>query len=539
MALSSALDHLERTGLAALTNYGEYLELHPPLHEVEIIERTSWSCPHGVERWRSDCGCSSGGHPHWNQQWRSPLREALDWLRDSLAFAYEHKAKEYLTDPWAARDEYIAVLLHRSPAMRDRFIAVHARKRLRDDERIIVNKLLEMQRNCLLMYTSCGWFFDEISGIEAVQILKYAARSLQLSEEIFGLHLEDAFRERLRKAPSNISEHRDGAHVYDTLVKSSVIDLKKVAAHYAVRSLIEEYGPKTRIYCYSVEQVDFHKTEAGRARTVVGQAVVTSDITEESGHMCFCMCHLGDHLFSGGVTTRVGPECYETIKRDIAGAHEESRLLELASAVQKHFGSGSYSLKDLFKDEQRRILRRLTAHTVDAFVAAHRKLYDDNRVLMTSLVERGMALPRGFLASAECVLACDIEEALSSPTFDAPLVKKLFGELQTWGISADSMTLSFLAGRQLESMVEALAGTPGNIGLLLRIEEALEAVQSLPLDIACWRMQNIYYAAALSAYRTFLQRAHAGDAAASTWVASFSSIGEMLSFDTLAVLPHE
>ena len=114
MALAYALDYIQTRKLARITNYGEFLELVPPKHEVQIYENTAWSCVHGIERWRSDCGCNSG-RAGWNQAWREPLREALDWLRDQAAPLFESVGARYLKDPWAARDAYISVLLDPSP----------------------------------------------------------------------------------------------------------------------------------------------------------------------------------------------------------------------------------------------------------------------------------------------------------------------------------------------------------------------------------------------------------------------------------------
>lgn len=182
MALAFAFHYIESQGLAKLTNYGEYLEKYPPMHEVEIFSNSSWSCIHGIERWKGNCGCNSGVHPEWNQEWRAPLRDALDWLRDQLAVHYEQKAKAYLNDPGVARDEYIHVILNRSDENMNTFFGRHTRKNLDKNEKVQVLKLLEVQRHALLMYTSCGWFFDELSGHEAVQIIQYAGRAIQLSE---------------------------------------------------------------------------------------------------------------------------------------------------------------------------------------------------------------------------------------------------------------------------------------------------------------------------------------------------------------------
>ena len=217
MALSYALRYIESNGLARITNYAEYLALNPPEHGVEIFESTAWSCVHGVGRWSTNCGCNSGGRADWNQEWRAPLRAALDWLRDEVAPAYEKAAARYLKDPWAARNDYIDVILDRSPESRERFGVRHfRRKNLQRADRVQVWKLLELQRHAMLMYTSCGWFFDELSGIETVQVIQYAGRVVQLAQELFDDSIESRFLEKLALAKSNIPEQRDGAqHLHE------------------------------------------------------------------------------------------------------------------------------------------------------------------------------------------------------------------------------------------------------------------------------------------------------------------------------------
>jgi alpha-amylase/alpha-mannosidase (GH57 family) len=262
MALAFAIQSIESKNLARLTNYGEYLEKCPPTHEVEIFENTSWSCGHGVERWRSDCGCNSGRHPDWHQAWRAPLRGALDWLRDSLAPQYETGARQFLKDPWGARDDYIQIILDRSPENVEDFLKEHATWMLHEEEKVTVLKLLELQRHTMLMYTSCGWFFDELSGIETVQVIQYAGRAIQLAQEVSGDALESRFLELLSDAKSNIKKQSDGGQIYEKFVKPASVSLKKVAAHYAMSSLFEEYTQRTPIYCYTVDQEDYQSLEA-------------------------------------------------------------------------------------------------------------------------------------------------------------------------------------------------------------------------------------------------------------------------------------
>ncbi|HET7100620.1 MAG TPA: DUF3536 domain-containing protein, partial [Terriglobia bacterium] len=209
MALAYALEYMDADESIKLTNYGEFLEQHPPTHEARIFEKSSWSCPHGVERWRSDCGCNSGGHGGWNQKWRAPLREALDWLRDAINTSSARKGKEIFKDPWAARNDYINVILDRSHENVQGFLDRNAARPLTPEQRIRALKFMELQRHLMLMYTSCGWFFDELSGIETVQVIQYAGRAIQLAEEIFQQPYEARFIELLEKAESNVPAHKN------------------------------------------------------------------------------------------------------------------------------------------------------------------------------------------------------------------------------------------------------------------------------------------------------------------------------------------
>ncbi|MGB8273646.1 MAG: DUF3536 domain-containing protein, partial [Alphaproteobacteria bacterium] len=359
MALAYALHYIESNGLAQLTNYGEYLEKYPPLWEVEIIENTSWSCCHGIERWKSNCGCQSGMHLGWSQGWRGPLRDALDWLRGQLIPRYEQRTREFLKDPWKARDDYIELILNRSKESLNQFLKKHALRSLDTEEEILILKLLELQRHSMLMYTSCGWFFDELSGLETLQVMQYADRVVQLMNQVFNDDLESALLDRLARAQSNLPEHRDGAHIYEKFVKPGRLDLKKVGAHYAVSSLFEDYPEETEIYCYDVKREDYRKTEAGKIELAIGRVQVSSQITRESEWVTFCILHLGNHDFNGGVRQFLGEDAYQTMKDEISMTFEKGAFGDVIRLMDKHFGMHHYCLKDLFRDEQRKILDQL------------------------------------------------------------------------------------------------------------------------------------------------------------------------------------
>ena len=255
MALAYALHAIEANGQVKLTIYAEYLEKHPPAHEVEIHQASAWSCPHGVGRWKENCGCNSGGHGDWNQKWREPLRNALDQLRDRLAPVYESRAKATLKDPWGARDQYINVILDRSPENIAAFFKGACdppvkRNRANHDLATFGNAAC----HAMLMYTSCGWFFDELSGLETVQVIQYAARAIQLANDLGNENFEAGFLQILEQAESNLPENANGRRVYEKFVKPAVMTRGNVAAHYAISSLFESYPEETRIYSFVIQQ---------------------------------------------------------------------------------------------------------------------------------------------------------------------------------------------------------------------------------------------------------------------------------------------
>ncbi len=276
MALAYALQCIEERELAKLTNYAQFLTIRPPEHLVEIVPGTSWSCAHGIERWRSGCGCGEGPGPAWSLEWRAPLRDALDWLRDSLVSRYESAARELFPDPWQARDEYIAIILDRSPENVERVLTRLAGRRLSEAETVQALKLLEMQRQSMLMYTSCGWFFEDVGRIETVQILQYAARAMQLAQDVFGESFEEHFLEILAQAESNDPTLGNAAAIYESRVRPAIVDLPKVGAHVAMTSLFHNRHEHIELYCYQATLRDYQTLIAGRARLAVGQVELRS-----------------------------------------------------------------------------------------------------------------------------------------------------------------------------------------------------------------------------------------------------------------------
>ncbi len=530
MALTYALKTIEKNRWARLTNYGEYLERHPPGREVQLHEKSAWSCSHGVGRWMENCGCNSGGHPEWNQFWRTPLRQSLDWLRDELAPLFERKAREYLRDPWEARNRYISVILDRSGPAREKFFAENARRELNEQEKISALKLLELQRHAMLMYTSCGWFFDEISGIESVQVVQYASRSLQLASELFNRDLEPAFLEKFQGAQSNLREHRDGRCIYNKFVKPAKIDWPKAAAHYAISSVFQQYGHQTRIFSFCFEDEDRQLLSSGKTRLAVGRTRVISEVTHESRLLTYAILWLGEHNLTGGVRYFESTAAYEAMWRELKAAYERADFPDTIRQIDRHFGAASYSLGSLFKDEQRRILNEILVSTNEDLEGRFRLIAERYAPLMKFLQTAGAPLPAGLDSVTDFVLQSDIRRQLRARPLPLEPLRSLLQEAQTRGTRVLDASISFAVKNRMEEMIAMMSENPSEVDRMRRLEELAEAVMPLPLGLNLWKVQNTYWELMQKTLPDFRDRAAAGSAAARKWVEQFRSLGQRLGF---------
>jgi alpha-amylase/alpha-mannosidase (GH57 family) len=538
MALAAAFNQIETNNVARITNYGEYLELCPPTWEVQIQERTSWSCAHGIERWNSDCGCNSGGYPNWNQQWRTPLRASLDWLRDRLAEGFARKGKEFFNDPWQVRDAYIEVILHREMENAERFLAQHASRDLRTNEKITALKLLEMQRHAMLMYTSCGWFFDELSGLETVQVIDYASRALQLSEGLLEQGLEKAFMDRLRAAKSNVDPSHDGAWIYMNYVLPTRLDLVKVGAHYAFSSLYKEYEEHSQIYCYAVAKEEYTKISAPEAAVAMGRIHVASEITEETACLTFCVVKLGSHDFKGGVSASCDTEAYGIMKEEITSAFNQGLYMELVLLMDKHFGHHSYSLNNLFRDEQRRILNVIFDKTMEESLASYQTLFERSRPLMEFVKENNMPTPQLFSIAAQPALTASLKTALTQEEIDVEAVQRVISQIKKFQVPVDTADTEYFLRRHAESLTRIWREEPSDLKLMAKIQKYMDLLNEIPLSIVLWQVQNDYYMVAKTVYPDVMQKSVKGKEGAVVWIEAFRKLGETFRFNLGAVLPE-
>ena len=528
MALAYALHHIESAGSARLTNYAQFLAQHPPEYEVEVGELTSWSCAHGVERWRSDCGCTTGGGAGWNQDWRRPLREALDWLRDQIREPFEARANTVLNDAWAARDEYIDIILNRSTDNVDAFLARHGRRQLDPKEQVLALKLLELQRHAMLMYTSCGWFFHDLGGIETVQVLRYAGRALQLAREALGRDFEAKFLEHLGRAQSNDENEGNGRTIYEKYVRPAAVDLLKVGAHYAVNSLYEEPEFESRVYSYIVKSDEREKLVSGQVQLVLGRATVFSRITRESAQVTYAVLYFGDHHVHGGIRSVSSPDVHKTLVKDLRGTFLDRDFASVIRALDRHFDSNTFTFKSLFSDTQRRILDRILESTLREAERAYRQLYRNHAPLMRFMADLGLPLPEAFKTTAEYVLNTDLLRTLSREPLDLERVRELLEEVQSAKVKLDSKGLAYAFQRTLERLAHKLAAAPTDIGNLVALQATATTARSLQFEIDVWQVQNIFFALLEEHYPAYAARANQGDAEAIEWTQTFEKLGEQL-----------
>jgi alpha-amylase/alpha-mannosidase (GH57 family) len=524
MALAYALEHIESNGLAKITNYAEFLELQPPTHEVEVLENTAWSCVHGVGRWSENCGCNSGGHGDWNQEWRAPLRQALDWLRDEIAPCYEQMAARYLKDAWAARNDYIQVVLDRSPEVREQFAARNfRRKNLQRADRVKIWKLLEMQRHAMLMYTSCGWFFDELSGIETVQVIQYAGRVVQLAQELFGDSLEQRFLEKLALAKSNLPENGDGAQIYAKFVKPAMVDLLKLGAHYAMSSLFMEYAEQTRVHAYSVESKDYRVKRSGKMRLATGRARFTSEITQESETLMFGVLHFGDHNMHGGVSVLSSEEGYRELVKATRDAFGRSDLPDTIHRIDEGFQGHTYSLKDLFRDEQRRVLNQVIETTLEDSESSYRQIYEHQAPLLRFMSDCRIPVPTEMRATAEVALNGMLRHALEEPELNVAQIQNLLDEVRVAGAPLDTDGLALILRRNLERSSQGLIENPRGVEGVRKCRETVEAAKSLPLPLVLWAIQNRCFEILQNVYPEMKEKGE------TEWLEEFGRLAELIS----------
>ncbi|KTD17123.1 DUF3536 domain-containing protein [Legionella jordanis] len=484
MGLAYALRMIEEREDVKLVNYGYFLELQEAKFEVEIHEDSSWSCAHGIERWRSNCGCRAG--QDWTQEWRGPLREALDWLRDQLIPKFEEQVSQWLKDPWQARNDYIHILNDRS-AVSD-FLKRHAQRKLSSKEKVSVLKWLELQRHAMLMYTSCGWFFDELSGIETLQVVRYAARVIQLAKELLTEDYEEEFIERLAAIPSNLPEFGNGKNLYLRFVKPLVIDLFNVSAHLTATLPFISYENKVKLYCYEIDLLKSRYSEAGKIKLFSGLMDVRSEITHEQRQVWYAVLYQGDQNLI--CTIQHPNESLTAVEDELFEQFGKGDIFELVKLFESHFGPKTISLRDLFFDMKLQITRQILSTMISELENRYHEFIDNNAAILYFVSQLNIPLPKALTAAISYVINQDIINSLDIEEINLERLQTLFENVGRLNVKLDD-NIRFKVDQLFKKYAFEIEKTPHNEELIQHVLELLRNVKNLPLKLNFWNLENV------------------------------------------------
>jgi alpha-amylase/alpha-mannosidase (GH57 family) len=517
MALAYCLDYIERSKQCELTNYAEYLSKFSPSYEAQIHENSSWSCVHGVERWRNNCGCNTGGNTTWHQLWRKPLREALDWLRDELIRIFEREASLIFRDPWTARNDYIQIILRRHDDTIRKFMKEHC---LRDTDPSKVLRLMEVQRHAMLMYTSCGWFFDEVSGIETTQIMQYACRAIQLVSQISEANLEEEFRKRLELVPSNISAHGNASSVYNKYVVPAKTNLQRVGMHYAVSSIFEEDPDSFPVFNYTTSNEVFVKKEAGEQKLVLGVTKVKSNVTRSEKRFAFAVIYMGKHNIIGNISLDMEDDKFASMQARMVRAFDESRLGDVIGLMQQYFGPEKYTIWQLFQDEKRKVFNQITQQSMSDLEDSLRKIYNRDYPLVTALANNEIPIPNAYRTTFEYILNADLLKCFNDK-INIKEFERITAELVKWSLQIDDPgKVQQLAGKSILKELKRIGAERHNNKRVERINRLFPLLKQFKIKPDLNKSQNLYF----EIYNELREQ----DGYSEEWMKQFNLLGENL-----------
>ena len=496
MALAWVFDKIEKDKGIIPINYAAFLEKFPPGHEVRIRENTSWSCAHGIERWRSDCGCHVGGEPGWNQKWRTPLREGLDWLRDQMISVFEDRGGDLFKDPWAARDDYVDVLLDPTDKSRRAFFAKHQKLALSDEQVVDALRLMESQLMSLYMFTSCGWFFDDIAGLEAVQDLQYAARGIELIAPWAGKDLESGLLDYLSKAKPNHKSYSNGADVYRRKVVNGRVSPERASAHYVLGLLVDEQGINQCPVARRAKAKGRRRLTAAGLTTVMGEVEFRDQRTGQTWVRSFLALDAG----GADLECLIGqPKAFNAaeVSQAVKPALEEAargRILDMFSNILPQ--AERFDLGDLVLDTRNRLVRV----RADGFFTQLRQWVVDNypayRDVLLLLREGGpppLAMEQFiFLTVLGERLNVLLNEVHTEGLLDLEAVRALATQGRAWGVVAADPVINDIVGGFLRERFDLLERDPSQM-LLEELTGFVRLSQDYERQVDVWASQNTWY----------------------------------------------
>ncbi|MEZ4951800.1 MAG: DUF3536 domain-containing protein [Saprospiraceae bacterium] len=481
MALADAIQRLKKEENVELTNYAAYLAEFPPIWEAKIVEPSSWSCAHGVERWNSNCGCHTGGEAGWTQEWRGPLRKAFDFVRDALAPFYEKEARFYVKDPWKMRDEYIHWVLEKDLKGLKSVEGKNVMVPLSKADRGRLLKLLEMQRQCILMYTSCGWFFNEVSGIETLQILQYAYRAISLAEELGHAPLMERWSQKLLQIPSN--KYQDGLEIFRLKIAASQVDFAQFASFNALSTLWKEveHHSFTNGFSISFDQLDEKFFSNGKA--VKGRIFLQNRFTLESKDFAFVVWVDNDLKMKGRLT-----EGFKDVgfQEDWFGA-ADLRDLDLMEGAK-------IELADLYHEHQLLLSKMMVHYWQKQKSQTSIRMFEDFPFKDLPRSYGDEPVPIHLEAASKDFLESKVRKFLKMGNPDLEELEGLLPFKKQWKIGPlDNFDLGQLAGQYLADLALRLESLHERDEYLDALLESYELTLALGLIPEVWDVQNILF----------------------------------------------
>ncbi len=491
MALAACIDNINQRADVQLANYGMYLELFPPDHEVMIHEDSSWSCVHGVERWKSDCGCNTGG-TGWHQKWRPGIRNILNDLRDKTIPKFEEVTAPFTDDCWAMRNDYIKVIMNRCPESLDAFLKRNCKRELTEDEKVLLFRALEMQRNAMLMFTSCAWFFDEVSGIEVNQVLQYALRVIRYTEQITDVNYFEDFVTTLKTIPSNVFE--DGSVSFINNVVPSQLELRRAGIHFAIASLFTKDPENISLYNYSFEIKKYQKAHAGLQKLATGQITMRSKVTQSTKDFTFSVLYIGQQNIVGSIMKGVDDSTFDDMYHKSKAAFKGANLGKVISIMEEYFEGDRFTIWHLFRDEKKKLLQDVSKRNMQKLEIHFKEIYDENYQLMSGMQASGFPIPNAFMTAIKHILNLDFQNYFKRPQLKITELQRLAGEFKKWEVPIQEIKLVQLsASERIFHEVSTLENEMSHLVVIDKLNAIFEVLNGMDIDLDVWKSQNKYY----------------------------------------------
>ncbi len=497
MALSYVLDIKSQHLGFKITNYSWFLKKYPPQYQVDIKPQSAWSCAHGVGRWFEDCGCSTGAQLGWNQKWRKPLRDAFDYLRDELIKLCSAAGASYYKDFWAARNDYVEFILKRDKKTLDKFFKKHACKKLDDVEKVKAVKLMEIQLNAQLMYTSCGWFFAEISGIETTQILKYALYAMELASEFSDNDYETKFLSILNKAKSNIKDFGTGKDVYEKFVKPASISVSQVASQWAFSNKFSPDGGLDKIFCYDVKKLSVKTFEEKCATFDVGHIELVSNVTFEKFNAMYIIVETQAKEYYAAVKLLDSKDEFAKTKKECVEFFSLCETMDILKKLEEFSGNRLFTTKDILIDKRKVILEKILNFRLEKMEQVHKDLYEELKVPVERYMDLGMDIPDTFRVSAKYTLLHSLKDELIkavnyTDSKSTTRIKEIKATADRFKISLNKPDIQAILSDKLMIIISDLAQEM-NLKVAKNALGLLNIIENLAMDLNINEVQNLFF----------------------------------------------